>query len=170
MVDNSSSGKGFIQKIKSLFNKNDEKRKSNNDELNNLLEAFRATTPKNERIIKTGMKDIIRKYTPFGIAKIDGRKLEIEYFDIRLIDILKRFKIIPLYQNNSENAIVGFYIINVNALKASDFSTVSLNGKDVRVCTLSALILKEVERGAMREEDKITIDTVCSLVEEALKK
>jgi len=167
--NNNSNNMGFVQRIKKLFSKDDKKNK-NREELAKVLDEFKSTTPKSETLVKTaGVKDIIRRHTPFGIARIEGRTLEIDYLDIRLIDVLKRFKIVPVYSNNSENEIAGFYAINTRALKFGNFNVVSVNGKEVRVCTVVAPILREVEEGAMREEERLTVDAVLSSVEDTLK-
>jgi len=170
--NNPKSG-SFIQKIKNVFSKDSEKKDSNQEELKKVLEAFRNIAPKDEEKAiarPSTIKETIRKHTPFGVARSDGRNVEINYFDTRLIDILKRFKIIPLYASISETAVVGFYEINVNALKSSNFGTILVNDKNIHICTLIAPILREVDKEVMSEEDQVTVDTVCSLVEEALKK
>ncbi|MEM3364077.1 MAG: hypothetical protein QXS93_01040 [Candidatus Micrarchaeia archaeon] len=117
----------------------------------------------------SGIHEIYRKHTPFGIVKTNGREIEIEHFDLSLLELIKQHKLIPLFENINNHSIIGYYEINIATLRVSNAHKFTKEGKEHAFGILRASISKSAYEGRMSEKDLLEIDTLMLKLEKYKK-
>lgn len=117
----------------------------------------------------SGVHEIYKRATPFGLMKTNGRQIEFEHFDMKFYEILKVSGKVPIYRSVADLEIIGFYSISTAALQVKNEHSFIIKGRKEKMCTLRAPILRNVDKGSITEEDWLALDTIIIKIEDALK-
>ncbi|MCX8200276.1 MAG: hypothetical protein N3G76_02290 [Candidatus Micrarchaeota archaeon] len=119
---------------------------------------------------RPGICELYRKHTPFGIMKTNGKDIEIEHFDTRLLELLRQYRVIPVFESVDNHSIAGYYEIHPASLRLSNVRKFGTKNGEIVFGALHALVSRSVHADKISEEDSLAIDTLMLKIEDVLKK